>query len=248
MARADAVRFTVLPDREALDRKAAALIWEAVRAKPDLLICLASGGTPTGTYALLAAAPEQLARARYIQLDEWAGVGPDDPASCAAYLERTVRGPLAVPPERWIGIRGDAPDAAAECRRVAAALEEAGPIDLCILGLGLNGHLALNEPAESFDPFCHVATLAEQSRTHPMLAETAAPVRQGLTLGLGDILRARRILLMVSGVAKREPLARLAARRVTPALPASFLWLHGDAVCLCDRDAAADTELDDADP
>lgn len=242
------MRFTVLPDREALDREAAALIWEAARAKPDLLICLASGGTPTGTYALLAGAPERLERARFIQLDEWAGPGPDDPASCAAYLERTVRSPLAVPPERWIGIRGDAPDAVAECRRVAAALEEAGPIDLCILGLGLNGHLALNEPAESFDPFCHVATLAEQSRTHPMLTETAAPVRQGLTLGLGDILRARRILLMVSGAAKREPLRQLAARRVTPTLPASFLWLHGDAVCLCDRDAAADTELDDTEP
>lgn len=242
------MRFTVLPDREALDREAAALIWEAASAKPDLLICLASGGTPTGTYALLAGAPERLARARYIQLDEWAGVGPDDPASCANYLQRTVRGPLAVPPERWIGIHGDAPDAVAECQRVAAALEAAGPIDLCILGLGLNGHLALNEPAESFDPFCHVATLTERSRSHPMLAEAAAPVRQGLTLGLGDILRARRILLMVSGAAKRAPLAGLAARRITPALPASLLWLHGDAVCLCDRDAVADTELGDAEP
>ena len=131
-------------------------------------------------------------------------------------------------------------------RRVEAALAAAGPIDLCILGLGRNGHLALNEPAASFDPFCHVATLAEQSRTHPMLAGTAAPVRQGLTLGLGDILRARRILLLVSGAAKQEPLARLADRRVTPALPASFLWLHGDAICLCDEDASAGTGLDGA--
>ena len=242
------MRFTILPDRGTLDRAAAEIIWEAARAKPDLLICLASGGTPTGMYALLTGAPERLASARYIQLDEWAGVAPDDPASCAHYLRRTVQGPLAVPPERWIGIRGDAPDAAAECRRVATALEAAGPIDLCILGLGLNGHLALNEPAESFDPFCHVATLAEKSRTHPMLAETAAPVREGLTLGLGEIMRTRRILLMVSGAAKRAPLAQLAARRVTPALPASFLWLHGDAVCLCDRDAAADIARDDTEP
>ena len=237
------MRFTVLPDREALDREAAALIREAAEAKPDLLICLASGETPTGTYGLLAAAPERLADARFIQLDEWAGLGADDPASCAAYLERTVRSPLAVPPERWIGLRGDAPDAAAECRRIEATLEAAGPIDLCILGLGRNGHLALNEPAESFDPFCHVATLAAQSRAHPMLAGTKAPVRQGLTLGLGDILRARRILLLVSGEAKRAPLAQLAGRRVMPALPASFLWLHGDAVCLCDEDAASGTGL-----
>ncbi len=242
------MRFAVLPDREALDREAAALVWEAVGARPDLLICLASGETPTGTYALLAGAPERLASARFIQLDEWAGLGADDPASCAAYLERTVRGPLAVPAERWIGFRGAAPDSAAECRRVEEALRAAGPIDLCILGLGRNGHLALNEPAASFDPFCHVATLAEQSRAHPMLAGTAGPVRQGLTLGLGDILRARRILLLVAGPAKREPLARLAAGRVTPQLPASFLWLHGNVTCLCDEAAAAGARLEGAGP
>ena len=242
------MRFTVLPDGEALDREAAALIVDAAGAKPDLLICLASGGTPTGTYALLAQEPERLAHARFIQLDEWAGIAPEDPASCADYLRRTMRVPLAVPPERWIGIRGDTPDAGAECRRVGAALEAAGPIDLCILGLGLNGHLALNEPAESFDPFCHVATLAEQSRGHPMVAAAAQTVRRGLTIGLGDILRARRILLMVSGAAKREPLSQLAARRVTPALPASFLWMHGDAVCLCDEEAASGTGLDGAGP
>ena len=240
------MRVIVLPDREALDREAAALIRGAAEARPDLLICLASGGTPTGTYALLASEPECLAHARFLQLDEWAGLGADDPASCAAYLEQTVRGPLAVPPERWIGIQGDAPDADAECRRVAAALEDAGPIDLCILGLGLNGHLGLNEPAESFAPFCHVATLSAQSRGHPMLAETGGAVRQGLTLGLGDILRARQVLLLVSGAAKQAPMARLAKRRVTPQLPASFLWLHGNAVCLCDEDAATGSGLGEA--
>ena len=238
------MRFKVLPDRDALNRHAAAFVWEAAEAKPDLLICLASGETPTGTYAQLAASPARLAGARFIQLDEWAGLGADDPASCAAYLRRTLVGPLAVPPERWFGFRGDAPNGAAECRRVEAALAEAGPIDLCILGLGRNGHLALNEPSDSFDPFCHVATLDAQSRAHPMLAGSAASVRQGLTLGLGEILRAHLILLLVSGSAKRAPLARLAARRVTPELPASFLWLHGDTTCLCDRTAAAESRLD----
>ena len=238
------MRFEVLPDHDALGHRAAALVWEAAEAKPDLLICLASGETPTGVYAHLAAAPARLTRARFIQLDEWAGLKADDAASCAAYLRRTLAGPLGVPPERWIGFLGDAPDAAAECRRVAAALAEAGPIDLCILGLGRNGHLALNEPSDRFDPFCHVATLTAQSRAHPMLAGTTVPVCRGLTLGLGDILRARRILLLVSGSTKRAPLARLAARQVTPELPASFLWLHGDTTCLCDRAAAAESRLD----
>ena len=232
------MHFMVFPDRDALDGHAAALVWETAEAKPDLLICLASGETPTGVYARLAAAPARLAEARFIQLDEWAGVGADDPASCAAYLQRTLARPLGVPPERWLGFHGDAPDALAECRRVSTALAQAGPIDLCILGLGRNGHIALNEPSDGFDPFCHVATLDAQSRAHPMLSETAASVSQGLTLGLGDILRARRILLLVSGSAKRTPLARLAVRRVTPELPSSFLWLHADTTCLCDRAAA----------
>ena len=129
------------------------------------------------------------------------------------------------------------------------ALEAAGPIDLCILGLGLNGHLALNEPAESFDPFCHIATLAERSRGHPMLEETAVPVRQGLTLGLGDILRARRILLMVSGAAKREHRSRslrpVASRRRCPRRSCGST---ATPICLCDRDAAADIARVDAEP
>ncbi len=239
------MRFEVLPDRDALGRRAATLVWEAAEAEPGLLICLASGETPTGAYARLAGAPARLAGARFIQLDEWAGLGADDPASCAAHLRRMLAGPLAVPSERWIGFRGNAPDALAECRRMQTALEEAGPIDLCILGLGQNGHVALNEPSDGFDPFCHVATLDAQSRAHPMLSGSAVRVSHGLTLGLGDILRARRILLLVSGSAKRAPLARLAARRVTPELPASFLWLHGNTICLCDRAAAAKSGLDE---
>ena len=240
------MRFVVLPDEDTLGRRAADAVWEAARAKPDLLLCLASGATPTATYARLASAPERLAVARFVQLDEWAGLDADDPTSCAHYLERTLFGPLAVAPARRIVFRGAAPDRAAECRRVEAALDAAGGIDLGILGLGRNGHLALNEPAESLDPFCHVATLAESSRAHPMLAGAAAPVREGLTLGLANILRARRLLLLVAGAAKRDPLARIARRRVTPALPASFLWLHPAALCLCDRTAAGDLPLGDA--
>ncbi len=232
------MRFTVLPDREALSRHAADAVRAAARAKPGLLVCLASGETPSATYARLAEAPGRLAAARFIQLDEWAGLGADDPASCAHYLHRALLGPLAVPPDRHIGFRGAAPDPAAECRRVEDALAAAGPIDLCILGLGRNGHLALNEPADSLDPSCHVATLAESSRAHPMLEGAGMPVRNGLTLGLRAILQSRRVLLLVGGAAKRAPLARLAERRVTPALPASFLWLHADAHCLCDRAAA----------
>jgi galactosamine-6-phosphate isomerase len=238
--------FTQLSDHGALSRRAAEIIWEAAEAKPDLLICLASGETPTKTYEVLAEAPERLAAARFIQLDEWAGLGNNDTASCAHYLSHAVLEPLAVPSERHIAFHGDAEDPAAECRRIEQALAASGPIDICILGLGRNGHLALNEPSDSLDPFCHVATLAKSSRAHPMLEDATTDVRNGLTLGLANILQSHKILLLVSGENKRGPLSNLAKRQVTSALPASFLWLHANTHCLCDEAAADHVDLDAA--
>lgn len=240
------MEFSVVADYGAMSRRAAEIVWHAAQEKPDLLICLASGDTPTGAYDELAKAPEKLAAARFIQLDEWAGLDAEDPASCARYLQQTVLGPLDVAQERHIAFHGDAEDPAAECRRVEQALAATGPIDVCILGLGRNGHLALNEPSESLDPFCHVATLAKSSRDHPMLDDVTSDVQHGLTLGLANILQAKFVLLLVSGERKRGPLSHLAKRQVTPALPASFLWLHPNAQCICDEAAADHVDLDAA--
>ena len=116
-------------------------------------------------------------------------------------------------------------------------LDKEGPIDICVLGLGANGHLALNEPAEQLQPFVHVARLTAESCQHPMLAESAARPSYGLTIGMADILQSRKVLLLVSGVHKREQFQRLLSRQVSTQFPASFLWLHPDVTCLCDRDA-----------
>ncbi len=239
------MRFSIVPDHTAMSRAAAARVREVAEATPALLLCAASGGTPTDTYAALAATPAVFAAMRVIKLDEWAGLPMDHPATCEHYLRRTLLDPLGIPAARYIGFRADAPDHEAECARVRAALAEAGPIDLCILGLGRNGHIALNEPARALSPFCHVATLAPGSRMHPMLTETGATVSEGMTLGLAEILQARRVLLLISGPEKRGPLARLASRRIETAAPASFLWLHRAAEVICDAAAAADLDLPD---
>ncbi len=229
---------------EEMSRRAAAVICREVRRRPELLLCVSAGATPTRTYELLAAQgardPGLFRRVRVTQIDEWAGLAPGSAASCAADLRVKLLGPLGIRSTRFKGFNGAAIDPAVECKRMAGWLAANGPIDLCILGLGKNGHIAMNEPAKALVPGVHVATLSASSRRHAMLRGLTNKPRQGMTLGLAEILQSRKILLLVSGKAKRSALNRLIGSGITTAFPASVLWLHRDATVLCDREAAAD--------
>ena len=231
-------------DYDAMSRRAAELIVTALRARPDMLLCAATGASPTGTYELLAERyqrePALFGRLRVIKLDEWGGLPPEDAGTCESYLRRHLVGPLGIPPERYHTFRGDAADPEAECRDVARVLALHGPIHLSVLGLGLNGHLGFNEPGDALHPGPHVAPLTVQSLAHPMVRHARGRVRYGLTLGLGDVLRSDKILLLVSGRAKREPLRRLLMPEFTTRFPASCLWLHRDVTVLCDAEAAGE--------
>ena len=127
---------------------------------------------------------------------------------------------------------------------MAGWLERNGPIDICILGLGQNGHIAMNEPGSGLQPCVHVAKLAPSSRKHGLLKALKSKPRDGFTLGMRDILRSRKVLLLVSGSHKRTVLDKLRVPRVSTYFPASFLWLHPDAAILCDQEAAESTQND----
>jgi galactosamine-6-phosphate isomerase len=132
-------------DVEAMSRRAAEMIIEELRRKPDLLLCAAAGSTPTGCYALLAEARRRdvqaFERLRVLKLDEWGGLPVDDPATCEAYLRRHLTEPLEISEDRYVTFDGNAPDPRQECERVRKRLAGQSPIDLCLLGLGVNGHL-----------------------------------------------------------------------------------------------------------
>lgn len=129
-----------------------------------------------------------------------------------------------------------------ECRRIESEIQASGGIDLAILGIGVNGHIGLNEPAEILQSGCHVADLAPTTAGHTMLEGMADRVTRGLTLGMRDILGARRILLLAFGEQKAKPILELLKKRVTARFPASFLWLHPNVTCLCDQAAAPDID------
>ena len=185
------------------------------------------------------AAPAIFKKLRVLQIDEWGGLPPGNPATCRTDLQNKLLQPLGISSQRFEGFRSDAPDPERECERISRWLAANGPIDICLLGLGLNGHVAMNEPADEFVPHPHVSKLTRSSIGHGMLKDLQAKPRYGLTLGLGDILRSRRILLVVSGQAKQTVMKRLLQPRVSTRFPASFLWLHSDVTIHCDRDAAA---------
>jgi len=238
-------QFFVHSDYEELSHWASRTILHRAVQKPDLILCAATGSSPTRTYELIAEAWSNrrnlAARLRIVKLDEWGGLPPDDPATCEAYLRRLLLGPLGISNDCYVGFRGDAPDPAAECRAVADRVGAWGPIDVCVLGLGLNGHLGFNEPADALHPHAHVATLSPESLAHPMVRDRSTPLRYGLTLGMAEILSSKQVMLLVNGRHKRDVLRRLLDdRTVSPRFPASFLWLHPNVYCLCDAEAAGD--------
>lgn len=226
---------------ESLSRQATNFIAEETRRHPDLLLCAAAGSTPTRTYHLLAerrlTEPHLFAELQVVKLDEWGGLEMNHEATCEAYLQEHLIRPLGISPERYIAFQSNPKDPAAECERLRSVLATHAPIGLCVLGLGVNGHLGLNEPAESLQPFVHLAHLTGSSLRHPMLTSVNGQVSYGLTLGIVDILRSKKILLLISGSHKRRQLERLLTPDISPHFPASFLWLHPDVTLLCNRDS-----------
>ena len=235
--------LVVLPDAQAVARRAAGILAAAGEAGET--IGLAAGATMAPVYeAGVAAARERpalFARSRFFSLDELAGLGPDHSASFVAFLRSRFLDPAGVDPARVRLPRGDAPDAEAEAEAYEAEIAAAGGIDLQLLGIGRNGHIAFNEPGSGAGTRTRTVRLAagtvDSLRTAFPPGEV--PPDRGITMGVATILQSRRILLIATGTAKADAVAAALEGPVAPACPASFLRLHGDATFLCDAAAAA---------
>jgi len=236
------IKVKVWGNHEAMSRAAAGCIAREVGRRPRLLVCLATGSTPARTYELLGRrarqCPALFHHMRVLKLDEWEGLSMNDPGSSEAYLQQRVIRPWGVSQRRLVGFESDAKRSKLECQRIQNWLARNGPIDLCVLGLGANGHLGFNEPGRMLCPVAHRARLARQTRAHPMVSHTSVKPHYGLTLGMAEILQARQILLLVSGAHKRRPLKRLLRGEISTQFPASLLCLHPRTTLLCDRAAA----------
>ena len=222
------LRTIVVEDAAELATRAAAEISLEISRKPELSLLAATGNTPMGCYAELAArytaGTLDTTKLRVVQLDEYLGVSDDDPRSLYRWLETSLTGPLEISQERLIRFSGDAEDAERDCREVATRITAWGGIDLSVLGLGPNGHLGFNEPPSAPDAPTRTVSLtpASLASNAPYWAGLPVPHR-AVTVGMDVILNSRRVLLLVSGEHKREILRRTLHETPLPDVPATWL-------------------------
>lgn len=240
------MRLVVLPDAEALADAAAALIRERLLAKPDLAMAVPAGRTPRRMYARLrelqARAPVDFSRMRVFSVDELC-----PPAPVAGYFWQQVRREFldwaGVPPAGSHPLQVDAPNLAAVCDAYEETIRHLGGLDLIMLGLGPNAHLASNEPGTPFDSTTRPVRLLPETVKYILTDDVNLESAGGqvsdraVTLGLATILAAREVVVLVSGAGKRPALRRLLMGPVSPEAPASVLRLHPNATILADREA-----------
>lgn len=235
------MEVVVEENHEAMSRIAAEQILNSIRQRKEFVIVAAAGSTPTRTYGMLGEeyrrSPELFAALVVIKLDEWCGMAMDDPATCETYMQQHLVGPLGIADDRYVRFDSSTQSPMLECDRVRAEVVQRSPVDLCVLGLGGNGHVGLNEPGDSSQPLAHVARLTEFTCSHVMLKNATVLPTHGMTLGLSEILQAKKILLVVSGSNKRAAVQTLMKEEVTPRFPASYLWQHDNVCVIGDREA-----------
>lgn len=237
------MKVIVAADAAELGRKAADYVVTAVQAKPDRSIIFPTGKTPVGLYKELIARYQQGAfepsQLRVFMLDEYVGVGIDDPRSLHGWLQRELFAPLAIRAEQITALPGDAVDLDQACRDYEAAVHAAGGIDLAILGLGPNGHIGYNDPPAAGDAPTRVLQLS-QSSLDTCARDWGADVPllpQAITAGMDLLLAAQQKLLIVSGESKQQILYKSLLGRLTPEVPASYLQQSEGVTVMVDKAA-----------
>lgn len=237
------MELVIVDDYAALSHAGADWMAEAIGAKPDAAIVVATGDTPMGVYRELADRRARglvdPARLRVFQLDAYLGLTPDDRRALFGWTRRSFIEPLGIPMEQVTRLPGDTPDPAAACRAYDATARALGGFDISILGLGPNGHLGFNEPPSPPDAPTRIVDLTPESivsNARYWGGMDQVP-RQALTCGMDLLLAARRTLLVVTGAHKREILRRAVEGPQTPAVPASFLQAAANVTVLADRAA-----------
>lgn len=238
------MRVIVEQNLEAVSRRAAQFVAELVRRKPTCVIGLATGTTPLGTYAELIRMHREegldFSRVVTFNLDEYVGLSPSDPHSYRFFMQQHFFDHINVDPRDTHVPDGRALDFSAYCEQYERMIVDEGGIDLQILGIGGDGHIAFNEPGSSLGSRTRLKTLTSETvRDNARFfgGEHEVP-RLAITMGVGTILESRQCLLLAAGDGKAKAIRDTIEGPITAQITASALQLHRDVIAILDEEAA----------
>ena len=228
---------------QAMSRRAANIISAQVIYKPNCVLGLATGGTPVGAYNQLVEWYEKgdlsFGEVRTVNLDEYFGLSPHHGQSYRYFMDTHLFNHIDIRPENTHLLDGLTKDPIKECANYNKLIDKLGGIDLQLLGMGHNGHIAFNEPGDDFGLETHLVDLTESTiDANQRFFDSRDEVpRHALSMGIKNIMQARRILMVVSGEEKADILYQAFCGRVTKSIPASILQLHPDVTLVGDKAA-----------
>lgn len=219
-----------------------ALFADRLWRNPQLRICLPAGQTPTPVYAALVRAVREgqlsFQRATVFSLDEFGGLAPGDPGRCVKMLERDLIDQVDLPAKQFHALDPDAPDLTAICRAYDEAIRPG--FDLCLLGLGMNGHLGMNEPgSDPASPTRRVELAAETRKSSQRYLSHSNLPSWGVTVGMQQILNSKEVWLIVNGSAKARIVQQTLDEPISPAIPSTLLRKHPNGYLFVDTNAAS---------
>lgn len=237
------MKIEILKNYEEVLDRAFEIVSQAVRKNPDVVLGLPTGETPIGLYDRLSEACRDhrlsLAGVTTFNLDEYLPIRPENEQSYRCFMNKMLFLNTDIPLSQTHVPEGDAADPELAARRYEQAIRDAGGIDLQVLGSGRNGHVGFNEPGTSFDSETHTVSLTESTidANARLFHDRSEVPTRAVTMGIGTILRARSILLLVTGKEKHEALGALLSGKETEEWPLTALLRHDDVTVLCDQDA-----------
>lgn len=238
------MQVVVVDNYKEMSQTAAELFRDRLKEKPKLVLGLATGSTPVGTYCQLIemhkAGTVSFKQATAFNLDEYCGLTGEHEQSYARFMEEKLFQLIDIEQENTFIPKGDAKDIQSECQHYDALIQERGGIDLQLLGIGENGHIGFNEPNDRLSAGTHrveldPGTIEANSRFFDSREEVP---KSAVTMGMGTILKAKEIVLLAAGVKKADAIRGLLSGKISTNNPASFLQLHPRVTIIVDREIA----------
>lgn len=239
------MRIIIEKDYQAMSQKAALLVAAQITLKPDSVLGLATGGTPIAMYENLIELYNKneisFSEVKSFNLDEYCGLNPKNKNSYHYYMNKNFFKDINIKKENINIPDGTVSDIKKECKLYERKIKESGGIDLQILGIGSNGHIGFNEPAENLNANTDVVKLSEETiEANSRYFESREKVpKKAISMGIATILKSEKIILLANGINKAEAIKKTISGKISTKVPASLLQTHSKVIMLLDKKAAS---------